>query len=146
MDIGSSFLLRSSTSSFFIRSDQLTSPSFSSTTIHKFHSTSDPFSELSKFQYHKKLCSKCSISLRISSRLNRLAMGLKNCSSPSSDITVDTTDAAGLPVVHRSSGILYKCVLPAVSFDSVTSFKSLSGHRISRYLIVDFLRASVQTL
>jgi len=102
LDIRGSFLLRSSSSSFFTRSDQLTSPSFSSTTFHKFHSTSDPFSELSKFQYHKKLCSKCSISLRISSWFNPLTRSLKNCSSPSSDVTVDISDTAASPVVQWS--------------------------------------------
>ena len=46
------------TFSFFIRSVQVIFSSFSSTSFQNFLSISDLIPEVSKFQHHKKLCSK----------------------------------------------------------------------------------------
>jgi hypothetical protein len=46
------------------------SPSFPSTTLQNFPGMADLLFEMSKFQHHKKLCSKCSTSLVSSFNLN----------------------------------------------------------------------------
>ena len=51
------------TSSFFTQSVQLCSPSFPSTTFQNFPGISHLLSEMSKFQHHTVLCTKCSTCL-----------------------------------------------------------------------------------
>jgi hypothetical protein len=60
------------TSSFSTGSVQISFPSFSSTTLQNSPDISDLIFEVSKFQHHTKLCSKCSISPVSSFKLNLL--------------------------------------------------------------------------
>jgi hypothetical protein len=59
-------------SSFFMRSIQLISPSFTAIAFQYIQGTFGLLSEVSKFQYHTKLCSKCSNALVSSFKTNLL--------------------------------------------------------------------------
>jgi len=69
-----SYLTLRSTSSFFIRPIQLSSPSFSSTSFQNFHDISDLLFEVSRFQYHKKAKPKCNIFLAYSLNLSPICL------------------------------------------------------------------------